>query len=41
MPVMWAASETAFAEAQEDAGVTRFAEASFIARTRIFRSTMQ
>ena len=29
---VWAASETAFAEAQETAGVTRFAEASFIAQ---------
>ena len=32
---VWAASETAFAEAQEDAGVTRFAEASFIAQPDI------
>ena len=29
---VWAASETAFAEAQEEAGVTRFEEASFIAQ---------
>ena len=29
---VWAASETAFAEAQENAGVTRFADASFIAQ---------
>jgi mannose-1-phosphate guanylyltransferase len=32
---VWAASETAFAEAQEGAGVTRFAEASFIAQPEI------
>ena len=32
---VWAASETAFAEAQEDAGVTRFAEASFITQPDI------
>ena len=32
---VWAASESAFAEAQEDAGVTRFEEASFIAQPDI------
>ena len=32
---MWAASEAAFAEAQEEAGVTRFEEASFIAQPDI------
>ena len=32
---VWAASETAFAAAQEDAGVTRFEEASFIAQPDI------
>lgn len=32
---VWAASETAFAEAKEDARVTRFAEASFIAQPAI------
>jgi mannose-1-phosphate guanylyltransferase / mannose-6-phosphate isomerase len=32
---VWAASQTAFAEAQEDAGVTRFEEASFIAQPDI------
>ena len=32
---VWAASETAFNEAQEEAGVTRFAEASFIAQPDI------
>ena len=32
---VWAASETAFAEAQEEAGVTRFEEVSFIAQLDI------
>ena len=32
---VWAASETAFAEAREEAGVTRFAEDSFIAQPDI------
>ena len=32
---VWAASESAFAEAQEEAGVTRFAEDSFIAQPDI------
>jgi len=32
---VWAASESAFAEAQEEAGVTRFEEASFIAQPDI------
>jgi mannose-1-phosphate guanylyltransferase len=32
---VWAASEAAFAEAQEEAGVTRFEEASFIAQPDI------
>ena len=32
---VWAASETAFAEAREEAGVTRFAEGSFIAQPDI------
>ena len=32
---VWAASETAFAEAQEEAGVTRFVEDSFIAQPDI------
>ena len=32
---VWAASEAAFAEAQDEAGVTRFAEASFIAQPDI------
>ena len=32
---VWAASQTAFAEAQENAGVTRFEEASFIAQPDI------
>ena len=32
---VWAASEAAFAEAQEDVGVTRFEEASFIAQPDI------
>ena len=32
---VWAASEVAFAEAQEEAGVTRFLEASFIAQPDI------
>jgi mannose-1-phosphate guanylyltransferase/mannose-6-phosphate isomerase len=32
---VWAASETAFAEAKEEAGVTRFQEASFIAQPDI------
>ena len=32
---VWAASESAFAEAQEDAGVTRFEESSFIAQPDI------